>query len=226
MIWETVWRWMLGPVASLHTPTADAHNPGADAAIAKLTARVAASHGDGGIMDAALEPSRVSAAYQLVEKGDAGAAALLALLVGQNGSAKTSEFGLRGWGPSRSAAYALAFSLSQQVVPALAAAAAHSQLREIRALAVFCLGQSISLDPLCVRGVLGAVRDESGFVRSTAVAALGFAGRRLVAAGLNTERSHAVAQAVDALTSALDRPDFANDFYGAGAVAAANRSVG
>ena len=127
VIWETVWRWMLGPVASLHTPTADAHNPGADAAIAKLTARVAASHGDGGIMDAALEPSRVSAAYQLVEKGDAGAAALLALLVGQNGSAKTSEFGLRGWGPSRSAAYALAFSSSQQVVPALAAAAARTR---------------------------------------------------------------------------------------------------
>ena len=225
MIWETVWRWMLGPLASLHTPTADSQSPVADAAIAKLTARVAASHGAGGIMDAALEPSRVSAAYQLVQKGDAGAAALLGLLVGQNDSAKiVSEFGLRGWGPCRSAAYALAFSSSQQVVPALAAAAAHSQLREIRALAVFCLGQSISLDPWCVRGVLGAVGDESGFVRSTAVAALGFAGRRLIAAGLNTERSHAVAQAVDALTSALDRPDFANDFYGAGAVAAANRS--
>ena len=127
------------------------------------------------------------------------------------------EFGLHGWAPYRSAAYALAFSPSKQVVPALAVAATESRLREIRALAVFCLGQSISLDPLCVLGVLEAVDDDSSFVRSTAVAALGFAGRRLLAADTTPDRSNAIAQAVNKLILALDRSDFANDFYGAGA---------
>ena len=218
VIWETVWRWMLGPVAGLHEPTTTTNTADADVTIAKLIARVAATHSDGSIKDAALEPSRVSAAYQLVNEGEAGATALLALLNDRASSDKTvSEFGLHGWAPYRSAAYALAFSSSKQVVPALAAATTKSRLREVRALAVFCLGQSISLDPLCVLGVLEAVDDESSFVRSTAVAALGFAGRRLLAADPTPDRSNAVAQAVNKLILALDRPDFANDFYGAGA---------
>eukprot|EP01043_Picozoa_sp_COSAG02_P048943 COSAG02_NODE_4865_length_4888_cov_2.731259_4_plen_240_part_00 len=216
-IWETVWRWMLGPVARLYAPVASStYGPDSDATVSALTAQVAATCAAGGIMDAALEPSRVSAAYQLVNKGEAGATALLTLLLDQ--ASNLSEFELHGWGPCRSAAYALAFSSSEQVVPALAAAAANSQLRELRALAVFCLGQSISLDPLCVHAVLGAAEDDSSFVRSTAVAALGFAGRRLAAASPSTERSHAVARAVGALISALDRPDIANDFFGAGAI--------
>ena len=218
VIWETVWRWMLGPVASLHAPATNNYKPDADATIAKLTARVAATHSDGSIEDAALEPSRVSAAYQLVNEGEAGATALLALLLNERTSDDNtvSEIGLHGWAPYRSAAYALAFSSSKQVVPALAAATTKSRLRELRALAVFCLGQSISLDPLCVLGALEAVDDESSFVRSTAVAALGFAGRRLLAADPTPDRSNAVAQAVNKLILALDRPDFANDFYGAG----------
>jgi hypothetical protein len=220
VIWETIWLWMLGQKAKLVPVADDPYEPGSDATIAGLTARAAATHADGGIMDAALEPSRVSAAYQLADKGEAGAAALLTLLLNQqqHHANNISEFGLHGWGPCRSAAYALAFSSSKQVVPALAAAAAESQLRELRALAVFCLGQSISLDPLCVHAVLGAAEDDSSFVRSTAVAALGFAGRRLAAAAPSAERSHAVAQAIDTLISALDRTDFANDFYGAGAI--------
>merc|ERR1711969_64165 len=78
----------------------------------------------------------------------------------------------------RSAAYALSSSPAAAAVPALATAARTSPLREIRALAVFCLGQSVSDDVLCVEPALEAMNDDSGFVRSTAAAALGFAGRR------------------------------------------------
>ena len=116
----------------------------------------------------------------------------------------------------RSSAYALSSSPAAAAVPALAAAARTSPLREVRALAVFCLGQSVSDDVLCVEPAIEAmVNDESGFVRATAAAALGFAGRRLAAAG-GQARKAAVAKCVEALASAVGRDDIANDFFGAG----------
>ena len=65
-IWETMWRWMLGPAAPA-APVA----PAVDGrVIAELTARVTAGSADGSLADAAVEPLRVSAAYQLAELGD------------------------------------------------------------------------------------------------------------------------------------------------------------
>jgi len=57
-----------------------------------------------------------------------------------------------------------------------------------------------------------ALDDDSGFVRATAAASLGFAGRRLAASGGH----RAAAQAVEALAEAMDREDYANDHFGAG----------
>ena len=208
-IWETMWRWMLGPAA----PAAPAAPAVDGRVIAELTARVTAGSADGSLADAAVEPLRVSAAYQLAELGDAGAAALLEVLLGSPD--ELSEHDLHGWGPRRSAAYALSFSTAASVVPALAEAAVKSPLRELRALCIFSLSQSASLDPRCLEPALEGALDESGFVRSTAVAALGFAGRRLAAAG-GTAQLAAAGRAVLALADAVGGPDIANDFYGAG----------
>ena len=59
----------------------------------------------------------------------------------------------------RSSAYALSSSPAAAAVPALAAAARTSPLREVRALAVFCLGQSVSDDVLCVAFCVQGVCD-------------------------------------------------------------------
>eukprot|EP01045_Picozoa_sp_COSAG04_P021223 COSAG04_NODE_2260_length_4428_cov_1.875029_1_plen_120_part_10 len=77
-IWETMWRWMLVPAV----PEAPAASAVDERAIEELTARVTAGSADGSLADAAVEPLRVSAAYQLAEMGESGAAALLEVLLG------------------------------------------------------------------------------------------------------------------------------------------------
>ena len=92
-----------------------------------LRERAAATRNDGSVSDAAVEPLRVSAAYQLAEmvrittpldldrsasvrcraccrQGDAGAEVLLEMLLGPDrlsGPPSVAEFGEHGWGPVR-----------------------------------------------------------------------------------------------------------------------------
>ena len=99
------------------------------AAVSQLQLRVTATSNDGSSSDAALEPSRISAAYQLAELGDTGAAVLLEIFAGA-ANGHVAEFGLHGWGPLRSAAYALSSSRAAAVVPALAELARESPLRD------------------------------------------------------------------------------------------------
>ena len=222
-IWNSVWQWMLHGQGGPQPPLAEADA----AAVSQLQLRVTATSNDGSSSDAALEPSRISAAYQLAELGDTGAAVLLEIFDGA-ANGHVAEFGLHGWGPLRSAAYALSSSHAAAVVPALAELARESPLREVRALALFSLGQSVSTDVECLQPAVWALHhDESSFVRSTAAAAVGFAGRRLAAAAADAateqqqqQRRAAVANAMSALTAVCctrgggDTAD--TDFFGAG----------
>jgi hypothetical protein len=124
-IWNSVWQWMLHGQGGPQPPLAEADA----AAVSQLQLRVTATSNDGSSSDAALEPSRISAAYQLAELGDTGAAVLLEIFNGAT-NGHVAEFGLHGWGPLRSAAYALSSSHAAAVVPALAELARESPLRD------------------------------------------------------------------------------------------------
>jgi len=68
VIWDNMWRWMLGappPAAGIDLTT-----------VAMLRERAGATSSDGSVSDAAVEPLRVSAAYQLAGMSDVSSPAV------------------------------------------------------------------------------------------------------------------------------------------------------
>ena len=203
VIWLSIWQWMLGDRASCNATTGTAAQLNANQQLlmrACSTSRLESTQH---------EPARVAAAYALACHHHAAFPLLAAL--------RSIEAEPTAASAARSAAYALA------ALPAAGAAttlselgqmARHSPSRDLRVLSVFSLGQSAATSAEGFSAMLhGLMHDDSGFVRSTAAAALGFAGRRTE---LDAQRAAAIRGLSGVIALDTAEADGDRDFIGPG----------